>query len=36
MPNLEGLAPLDERTIAVITDDSPREGAQLLVLTAAP
>jgi hypothetical protein len=33
MPNLEGLAPLDASTLAMITDDSPREGAQLLLLT---
>jgi hypothetical protein len=34
MPNLEGLAPLDASSIVMITDDSPREGAQLIVLTA--
>jgi len=35
MPNLEGLAPLDATSIAVITDDSPGPDARLLVLTAA-
>lgn len=34
MPNLEGLAPLDASTIAMITDDSPQEGARFLVLQA--
>jgi hypothetical protein len=35
MPNLEGLAPLGASSIAIVTDDSPRSDAELLVLTAA-